>query len=121
VLGVRKHLGLMTPAPVQAAMVAALGDEGHVVAQREVYRARREVLRAALEAAGYRIDHSEAGLYLWATKDAAAWESVGELAESGILAVPGTFYGDATHVRLALTASDAAMAETARRLKETSK
>jgi aspartate/methionine/tyrosine aminotransferase len=116
VLGVRKHLGLMVPAPVQAAMVAALADEAHVDAQREVYRARRGVLRGALEASGYRVDHSEAGLYLWATKDVPAWESVGELADAGILGVPGAFYGDETHVRLALTAGDEDIAEAARRL-----
>jgi succinyldiaminopimelate transaminase len=116
VLGVRKHLGLMTPAPVQAAMIAALGDEAHVDAQREVYRARRSVLRDALEASGYRIDGSEGGLYLWATRDTPAWDTVGELADAGILAVPGTFYGDTDHVRLALTASDADIAEAARRL-----
>lgn len=116
VLAVRKHLGLMVPTPVQAAMVAALGDEAHVDAQREVYRARRGVLREAFEASGYRIDHSEAGLYLWATKDAPAWETVGGLAERGILAVPGTFYGDETHVRIALTASDEDIAEAARRI-----
>ncbi len=118
VLGVRKHLGLMVPAPVQAAMVAALADDAHVDGQREVYRARRDVLRGALEAGGYRIDHSEAGLYLWATKGASGWETVGELADAGILAVPGAFYGDATHVRLALTASDADVAEAARRLRD---
>ncbi len=120
VLGVRKHLGLMTPAPVQAAMIAALADEVHVDAQREVYRARREVLRIALEASGYRIDHSEAGLYLWATTGAPAWDTVGRLADLGILAVPGTFYGDETHVRLALTASDVAIAEAAHRLEKAS-
>lgn len=116
VLGVRKHLGLMTPAPVQAAMVAALADDAHVDAQREVYRARRDILREALEASGYRIDHSEAGLYLWAATGAPAWESVGALADAGILAVPGTFYGDATHVRVALTASDEDIAEAVARL-----
>ena len=120
VLGVRKHLGLMVPAPVQAAMVAALGDEANVDAQRELYRARRGILLRALEAAGYHIDHSEAGLYLWATKGVPALESVAELADAGILAVPGTFYGDETHVRLALTASDGAIAEAARRLEESS-
>ncbi len=118
VLGVRKHLGLMVPTPVQAAMVAALGDEAHVDAQREVYRARRAVLRTAFEASGFRVDHSEAGLYLWVTKDEPAWETVGELADAGILAVPGTFYGDETHVRVALTASDENIAEAARRVTE---
>ncbi len=120
VLTVRKHLGLMTPAPVQAAMVAALADETHVDAQRELYRSRRAVLRRALQASGFRIDHSDAGLYLWATTGAPAWDTVGHLADSGILAVPGTFYGDETHVRLALTAGDEAIAEAARRLEKAS-
>lgn len=120
VLAVRKHLGLMVPAPVQAAMVAALGDEVHVDAQREVYRARREILRTALEASGYRIDHSDAGLYLWASLGEPAWDTVARLADAGILAVPGTFYGDDTHVRIALTARDDAIAEAARRLEKVS-
>ncbi len=49
-LEVRKHAGMMVPGPVQAAAIAALGDDAHVVAQRAVYRARREVLIAALTA-----------------------------------------------------------------------
>lgn len=118
-LNTRKHAGLMMPAPVQAAAVAALGDDTHVEAQREVYRARREILRTALLGAGYRIDRSEAGLYLWATRGVDAWESVGEFAERGILVGPGPFYGahSPQHVRLALTASDDAIAEAAVRLR----
>src|SRR5690606_5859973 len=85
-LTARKHLGLMMPAPVQQAMVTALGDEEHVAAQKELYRARRDLLRPALEAAGFRIDGSEAGLYLWATEDRDAWETMGRLADLGILA-----------------------------------
>lgn len=118
VLGVRKHLGLMVPAPVQAAMAAALADEEHVAAQRERYRARRAVLSRALQRAGYRIDHSEAGLYLWATKGDDCWARVDELAGAGILVAPGSFYGPAgqQHVRFALTATDAAVADAAARL-----
>ncbi len=118
ILGVRKHIGLMPPAPVQAAMVAALGNDDHVVAQRAVYRARRELLARALEAAGFTIDGSDAGLYLWATRGEDALATVGWLAERGILAAPGSFYGDdpAIHVRLALTASDADIARAAERL-----
>jgi succinyldiaminopimelate transaminase len=114
----RKHLGLMLPAPLQAAMVAALGDDAHVVLQKERYRARREVLKPALEAAGFRIDHSEAGLYLWATEGRDAWASIGRLAELGILAGPGVFYGEffPEHVRFSLTASDERIAESAVRL-----
>lgn len=117
-LTVRKHAGLMLPAPVQAAMVAALGDEAHVDVQRERYRARRAVLRPALEAAGYTIDGSDAGLYLWATRGVDAWQSVADFADLGIVVGPGPFYGEHSpqHVRLALTASDADIAAAAQRL-----
>lgn len=115
----RKHLGLMPPAPVQHAMAVALGDDEHVAHQREIYRARRDVLKPAVEAAGFTVDGSEAGLYLWITEGRGAWESMGRLAELGILAGPGVFYGDhyPNHVRLSLTASDERVAEAAERLR----
>lgn len=118
-LTARKHLGLMPPAPVQHAMAVALGDDDHVAVQKELYRERRDLLRPALEAAGFRIDGSEAGLYLWATEGRDAWESMGRLADLGILAGPGPFYGAAAHqhVRLALTAPTERIAEAARRLR----
>jgi len=118
----RKHLGLMLPAPVQAAMVAALGDDVHVAAQKERYRARRALLRPALEGAGFRIDSSEAGLYLWATEGRDAWESIARLAELGILGGPGHFYGThfPHHVRLSLTATDERVAAGAARLRAAS-
>ena len=108
-LGVRKHAGLIPPAPVQAAMIAALADEVHVDVQRELYRSRRDRMKAAVEAAGFTVDHSEAGLYLWATRGHDAWQTVADLAELGLLVVPGTFYTDGApqHVRIALTVSDA--------------
>jgi succinyldiaminopimelate transaminase len=117
-LAVRKHAGMIVPAPVQAAMVAALTDTGHVAAQRERYARRREVLRAALARAGFRVDHSTAGLYLWATRDEDCWQTVGWLADRGILVAPGTFYGTAgdRHVRVALTATDERVAAGAERL-----
>ena len=117
-LTARKHLGLMPPAPVQHAMAVALGDDDHVAAQKQLYRTRRDALRPALEAAGFRIDGSEAGLYLWATEGRDAWESMGRLADLGILAGPGPFYGadSAQHVRLALTAPTERVHEAARRL-----
>jgi succinyldiaminopimelate transaminase len=104
----RRHLGLLVPTPVQAAMVAALSDDGHVAAQRERYRRRRERLAAAVRAAGARIDHSEAGLYLWVTRDEGCWTTIDWLAGRGIVAAPGSFYGPAgaRHVRMALTATD---------------
>ncbi|WP_194395730.1 succinyldiaminopimelate transaminase [Microbacterium atlanticum] len=121
-LTARKHLGLMLPLPVQAAMIAALEDDEHVAAQRETYRRRRDVLRPALQAAGFRIDASEAGLYLWATEGRDAWESLARLADLGILAGPGHFYGAhfPQHVRLSLTATDDRIAAAAQRLRAAS-
>lgn len=117
-LEVRRHAGMIVPAPVQAAMVAALGDDAHVREQRERYARRRAVLRPALESAGFRIDHSQAGLYLWATRDEDCWESVRRLADLGILVAPGAFYGPAgaRHVRVCLTATDERVAAAAARL-----
>ncbi|WP_327234633.1 succinyldiaminopimelate transaminase [Streptomyces sp. NBC_01317] len=117
-LQIRKHGGMMTPAPVQAAMVAALADDTHVREQRERYAARRDALRAALEAHGFRIDHSEASLYLWSTRDEPCWDTVAHLAELGILVAPGDFYGPAgeRHVRVALTATDERIEAAVKRL-----
>jgi succinyldiaminopimelate transaminase len=121
-LEVRKHAGLIPPAPVQQAMIVALSDDTHVAAQRKLYRARRSTLLAALEGAGFRVDGSRAGLYLWATRDEDAWETVAALAELGILVAPGPFYGEAgaRHVRFALTASDERVTAAAGRLAELS-
>ena len=117
-LAVRKNLGLMMPGPQQRAMVAALDDDAHVAEQHARYAARRTALRAALESAGFRIDHSEASLYLWATRDESCWDTVAWLAERGILVAPGSFYGRAgeRHVRVAFTATDERVAAAAERL-----
>ncbi|MFJ5551280.1 succinyldiaminopimelate transaminase [Streptomyces sp. NPDC093225] len=117
-LQIRKHGGMMTPAPVQAATVAALGDDAHVTEQRERYAARRAALKGALEAHGFRIEHSEASLYLWATRDEPCWDTVGYLAELGILVAPGDFYGTAgdRFVRVAFTATDERVAAAVKRL-----
>lgn len=118
ITNVRKHAGLMLPQPLQRAMVAALRDDAHVAEQKERYRARRGILKPALEAAGFRIDRSEAGLYLWATEGRDAWDSLGRLADLGILGGPGHFYGVhfPEHVRLSLTAGDERIAAAAERL-----
>ena len=115
-LAVRKHSGLMMPLPVQSAMAVALTDDTHEDEQRERYRARRARLRPAVEAAGFRIDHSEAGLYLWATRDERCRDTVDWFAERGVLVAPGEFYGPAgaRHVRIALTAADATVDEAVR-------
>jgi succinyldiaminopimelate transaminase len=117
-LEVRKHAGMIVPWPVQRALLAAVRDDEHVAAQRERYRARREVLRPALEGFGMRIDDSGAGLYLWATAGEPCRVTVDRLADLGILVAPGDFYGaaGAQHVRVALSASDERIAAAAARL-----
>ena len=118
-LEVRKHAGLIVPAPVQAAMAAVLDDDEHALAQRERYGLRRAVLRPALEAAGLRVEHSAGGLYLWATRGEPCWTTVASLAERGVLVAPGEFYGvaGARHVRVALTVTDERAAAAAERLR----
>jgi succinyldiaminopimelate transaminase len=120
-LAVRKHAGMMVPTPVQAAMVAALTDDAHEQAQRERYAHRRDALLPALRSAGFTVDHSEAGLYLWATRDEPCRDTVTWLAQRGILVAPGEFYGPrgARHVRVALTATDERIAAAVQRLADT--
>ncbi|MFF7855538.1 bifunctional succinyldiaminopimelate transaminase/glutamate-prephenate aminotransferase [Streptomyces sp. NPDC007904] len=117
-LQIRKHGGMMTSAPTQAAVVVALGDDEHVRVQRERYAARRTALREALLGHGFRIEHSEASLYLWATREESCWDTVAHLAERGILVAPGDFYGPAGErfVRVALTATDERVRAAVRRL-----
>lgn len=125
----RRHLGMMVPAPVQAAMIAALSDDAHVSEQRAVYERRRETLVPALRAAGFVIDHSEAGLYLWVRREGSAeaasgqgecWGIVEEFARRGIVVGPGAFYGAAArnHVRISLTETDDRVGQAADRLVE---
>jgi len=117
-LEVRRHAGMIVPAPVQAAMVAALSDDEHVVRQRETYAQRRLSLLRAFETAGFVVEGSAAGLYLWASRGEDCWTSVDWLAERGILVAPGEFYGPSgsQHVRVALTATDDRVAAAAARL-----
>jgi succinyldiaminopimelate transaminase len=105
---VRKHGGLMTPGPIQAAAVAALGDDTHVAAQRARYSERRSLMLAGLAAHGLVHDGGPAPFYLWLRSEAGVddgWELAARLAEAGTLVAPGSLYGPAAadHVRLALT------------------
>ncbi|MGQ0777029.1 MAG: succinyldiaminopimelate transaminase [Pseudonocardiales bacterium] len=117
-LAVRKHAGMIVPRPVQQAMVAALCDDGHVAEQRQRYARRRELLAPALHRAGLRVEHSEAGLYLWCTAGQPCRDTVARLVELGVLVAPGEFYGPAgaRHVRVALTATDERVSAAATRL-----
>ena len=115
---VRKHAGMMVPLPIQKAMTIALSDETHVVEQRARYNARRAKLVPALKAAGFQVEYSNAGLYIWCTRKESDWDSVSWLANLGILATPGNFYGDLgkSHIRIAMTATDLQITEAAARI-----
>jgi succinyldiaminopimelate transaminase len=118
---VSRQAGMIVPGPVQAAMAAALSDDAHAVEQKARYAARRSVLADGLTSAGFRIEHSEAGLYLWAAKPGLDCWAACELlaAECGILAGPGSMYGAAGHgfIRVALTATDERVATAGARLR----
>jgi succinyldiaminopimelate transaminase len=118
---VSRQAGMIVPAPVQAAMAAALSDDGHAVEQKARYAARRSVLADGLTAAGFRLEHSEAGLYLWAARPGLDCWAACELlaAECGILAGPGSMYGPAGNafIRVALTATDERVATAGTRLR----
>ncbi|MGB3414613.1 MAG: succinyldiaminopimelate transaminase [Microbacteriaceae bacterium] len=120
VLGVRKHLGMIPPAPVQAVMTRLLADDLHVQKQKEIYRSRRDILLRALSGAGFRVDESEAGLYLWSSADEDCWVSVSRFAKHGILVTPGDFYGSkgSRHIRVSLTAPDDQISSIEQRLNE---
>jgi len=115
---IRKHAGMMVPLPIQDAMLAALGEERHVVEQRARYNSRRAKLVPALRIIGFEVPETHAGLYIWCTRNETDMESVAWFAELGILVTPGHFYGvkGATHIRIALTASDDDVAKAVERI-----
>ena len=118
----RQHAGLMVPGPVQAAAVAALEDDEHVLAQRQRYLHRLERLCSLLCEGGLDAHLPAGGFYLWVpvpgwASDAAghdlrsgAWVLAEALAETaGVLVSPGDLYGDAGagFVRVAAVQPDA--------------
>jgi succinyldiaminopimelate transaminase len=118
---IRKHGGLMTPAPVQAAAAAALGDDAHVHEQQHRYAARRVLALQALDAFGLEHDGGTSTFYLWLrARDGArdGWEITAALARTGLLVAPGDIYGEAgaQHARLALTVTDDQLALACERL-----
>lgn len=115
---IRKHAGMMVPLPVQKAMVVALSDKNHVIEQANKYQVRREILKTALEKSGFKLKFSEAGLYIWCTRDEDCWSTVDWFAQRGVLVTPGIFYGESgsKFVRVALTATDEKIRQTAERI-----
>jgi len=113
---IRKHAGLMVPLPVQQAMIAALSDNNHAVEQAERYARRRSRLISAFSEIGFTIEHSQAGLYIWCSKNEDCFKTVEWFANLGILVTPGSFYGSDKFIRVALTTSDENIDEVVKRI-----
>jgi succinyldiaminopimelate transaminase len=95
---VRQHAGLMVPGPAQAAGVVALGDDDHVVVQRERYLERLTFMAETLGAFGCPVGLPAGGFYLWVPVPARyrdAWAMARDLAQwGGLLVSPGDLYGE---------------------------
>jgi succinyldiaminopimelate transaminase len=98
----RPNVGVAPPEFVQLAAVAAWGDDSHVSAVRDVYRAKRDVLVPALEACGLRHAGGDATFFLWLEGAPAGFHEA--LLERGVILTPGSYFGAAGegYLRLAL-------------------
>ncbi|MDN6554562.1 MAG: succinyldiaminopimelate transaminase, partial [Bifidobacterium mongoliense] len=113
----RKQIGQIIPAPVQAAMVAALRDGTAVNEQRERYQCRLAKLVRALTAYGYEAAMPRGGLYVWiAARSGGCWQDMEDLSRLGIMVSPGEFYGAPGYLRCSATASDGVIDEGVARL-----
>ena len=91
----RVHMGVGSPAFVEAAGAAAWADDDHVALRRAVFADKYAVLAEGLRAKGIRILPSEAGLYLWAEVpgDGDADRYAAACLERGLVISPGSFFG----------------------------
>jgi acetylornithine aminotransferase len=103
----RPNVGVAPQTFVQRAAIAAWSDEEHVVAVRDLYRAKRDVLLPALLDAGLERSGGDASFFLWLRvpggEDAETF-ALRLLDERGIGIAPGPFFGSGGegHVRIAL-------------------
>ncbi len=88
---------------VQEAAAAAWADDEHAAERREIFSAKRAILRSAFAAAGMAVVASRAGLYLWAEvgDDLAV---AARLLDEGVVVSPGRAFGPGGegYLRLAL-------------------
>jgi succinyldiaminopimelate transaminase len=98
----RPNVGVAPPEFIQRAAAVAWGDEEHVAAVREVYRAKRDVLVPALAARGMRHAGGDATFFLWLEGTPPGEHE--RLLERGIVLTPGDYFGEAGagYLRLAL-------------------
>jgi N-succinyldiaminopimelate aminotransferase len=120
----RTYHGSAMPLPVQAASIAAWGDEQHVIENRAMYRAKfaqvtpllAEVMDVALP---------DAGFYLWADVGGSDTEFASKLlAQYNVTVLPGSYLAreaagfnpGAGRIRMALVAETAECVEAATRI-----
>ena len=85
----RPNVGVAPLEFVQRAAIAAWGDETHVDAVRERYRAKREALLPALEAVGLRDAGGDATFFLWMDAGPDADALAARWLEAGVVVAPG--------------------------------
>jgi LL-diaminopimelate aminotransferase len=102
------HIDTGTFRPIMDAAAAALtGDQSWTIERNEIYRERRDVVVAALRAAGFQADTPVAAIYVWARLpegvDDRAY-AAGLLEATGVSVTPGSVLGPsgAGYFRIAL-------------------
>jgi len=89
----RASVGVAPAEYVQAAAMAAWSDDEHARERREVFAAKRAVLRAPFEEQGYEVVGSEAGLYLWVDIKGDEAAAAKRLLQDGVVVSPGSAFG----------------------------
>jgi succinyldiaminopimelate transaminase len=100
----RPNVGTAIPDFVQAASIAAWGDEAHVARMRETYRVKRDAILPAFEARGLRHAGGDATFFLWLDAGPDAEALAAEWLERGVVVAPGSYFGPAGegYLRVAL-------------------
>ena len=114
----RPNVGVAPQAFVQRAAAAAWRDEAHVVAVRDAYRRKRDLLLPVLEARGLRNAGGDATFFLWLDAGQHADMLAERMLDEGIVVAPGSFFGQsgAGYLRLALVPTLAGCERAAERL-----
>jgi LL-diaminopimelate aminotransferase len=97
---VKTNIDSGTPNFLQAAAIAALGDEEHVAESIGEYREKRDVLISALESVGLEKAQTEATFYIWqkVPDDMSSEDFAKKLLapEIAVVATPGSWISDRT-------------------------